>query len=271
MEPAIGTCFDYQVTLNQQLAEMAASPFGLISLGGDAKHSGYLSATGRLNLLRLSKQFGIAIDSLHVPFSVQYDLSCSHSARRVAAVCRVASCIEAAKELGARTVIFHLNSFGSEIERDSDSLMQSLEALTETAANMQIRVAAENLWGQRSLEFLHIALTGIKSDYFGFCYDSSHDQLSNSEPYRILEQYVDRLFAVHLSDNDGKDDRHWLPFTGIVDWERICRTLSDSGYGSPLLLEVENNDGVPTGEFLKRAGDAASMLLQMIDSEKGSE
>jgi sugar phosphate isomerase/epimerase len=264
MQLAIGTCFDYQVAIIQQLTEIAATPFQIVSLGGDAGHSGYLTPFGRERLLNLSRQADIAIDSLHVPLTAKYDLACSNAQSRMAALCRVALCLEAAAELGATTAILHLSSFDPSIPRDRNSLMTSLAALIETAEKMKIRVAAENLWDRQSLQFLHEALAEYRSDYFGFCYDSSHDQLSESPPYAILEQYIDRLSALHLSDNDGQDDRHWLPFTGIVDWERICRVLRAGGYSYPLLLEVENSDGLETRDFLKRASDAAIRLQEMI-------
>jgi len=89
--------------------------------------------------------------------------------------------------------------------------------------------------------------------------------LSPAEPYRILEQYSDRLLATHLSDNDGKEDRHWLPFTGIVDWQRICAVLRDRSYSDPLLLEVENSGSVETAVFLEDAFQSATRLRSMID------
>jgi sugar phosphate isomerase/epimerase len=129
---------------------------------------------------------------------------------------------------------------------------------------MQIRLAAENLPGETANLFLHRALAEFKSDNFCFCYDSSHDQLGPGKPYEILEEFADRLYAVHLSDNDGLADRHWIPFTGIVDWERICYILNGARYSNPLLLEVENNDHIPTEEFLSKSAAAANRLRNLI-------
>jgi sugar phosphate isomerase/epimerase len=265
MKLAIGTCFDYRVQLVQQFSEIADTPFQLVSLGGDPHHSGYLTGPGRKGIIELTAQCGIKVDSLHVPYSQKYDPSWVDSEERSGSVCRIAMAMAAAVELGANTVILHLNSWPSQPDRQSDeALLRSLEALIESAENMQIKLAAENLPGELSLRFLRRALEEFKSGCFGFCYDSSHDQLGPDKPYEILEKYADRLFAVHLSDNDGQEDRHWIPFTGIVDWKRVCGILKAARYSYPLLLEVENPGEMPTAEFLAKSADAAVRLRELI-------
>jgi sugar phosphate isomerase/epimerase len=265
MQIAIGTYFDYRVPIDQQLAQIATTPFRLVSLGGDANHSGYLATQGRFRLSGLAEEHGIAIDSLHAPYGPKHDISYSDSESRMASVCRIALVMAAAVELDAKTVILHLQSWPVEAGiQDVDSLLRSLEALVESAENMQIRLAAENLPGKVANVFLRRALAEFKSDYFGFCYDSSHDQLGPEKPYEVLEEFADRLFAVHLSDNDGLEDRHWIPFTGIVDWERVCYILHKARYANPLLLEVENSQRIPTAEFLSQSAQAAIRLWTLI-------
>jgi len=267
MQIAIGTCFDYRIPIDQQFAQIAMTPFRSISLGGDPNHSGYLATQGRFRLSGLAEEHGIAIDSLHAPYRRQHDISYSDSESRMASVCRIALVMAAAVELGAKTVILHLQSLPVEAGiQDVDSLLRSLEALVESAENMRIRLAAENLPGEAANVFLCRALAEFKSDNFGFCYDSSHDQLGPGKPYEILEEFADRLFAVHLSDNDGLEDRHWIPFTGIVDWERVCYILHKARYAHPLLLEVENNGQIPTDEFLAKSAAAAIRLRTLIVS-----
>ena len=38
-------------------------------------------------------------------------------------------------------------------------------------------------------------------------------------------RFKDRIFAVHLHDNDKNEDLHLLPFDGTIDWKRIVREL----------------------------------------------
>ena len=267
MQLAIGTTFDYELAIDQQLEELRSTAFSSISLGGNAGHSGYLKREGQQRLLWLTNKYNLEICSLHAPFTTGFNIANSYPEQRMAAVCRIAMCMASAKELGSDTVILHLdNSYPEQQKQDVDSLLYSLESLIESGETMQIKLAAENLPNKESLEFLDRALAEFDSELFGFCYDSSHDLISPNEPYQLLERYAGRLFAVHLSDNDGKEDRHWIPFTGIVDWERICSILSANSYSLPLLLEVENRERIDPAQFLKTAAVAAGRLHDMISS-----
>jgi hypothetical protein len=52
-------------------------------------------------------------------------------------------------------------------------------------------------------------------------------------PFSLLRKYGNRLFALHLSDNDGLDDRHWA--LGRVWW---------TGPPSPMPLPPEKRPPV---------------------------
>ena len=56
-----------------------------------------------------------------------------------------------------------------------------------------------------------------------------------------------RLLTLHCSDNDGVDERHWLPghAGGAVDWAVFLGALSDHGYAGPFLYEVRAPDPEP--------------------------
>lgn len=267
MRMAIGTTFDYELPLEQQFALLDRTNFTTVSLGANETHSGFLNTLGRSRIQELAREHQIEIDSLHVPILQAYDLSKADTERRMAAVCRVALCLASAVDLGASTVVLHLNHFPPvSYEQQLKPLLRSLEALIESAENMKLNLAAENLYDSIGLEFLAGALEEFNSERFGFCYDSSHDQLSGQEPYTILERYADRLMALHLSDNDGKEDRHWVPFTGVVNWERICSILREHSYDRTLLLEVENSEKIDPEKFLLESSLAAERLQEMIGS-----
>jgi sugar phosphate isomerase/epimerase len=265
MQLAVSTTFDYELSLSEQFALIRGADMQFVSLGARESHSDYLSQTGRARLLRLAHEFEIDLDSLHVPIARGYDLSNADAEPRMAAVCRVALCMASAAELHCRTVILHLTHYEqAPYEQRLEPLLESLEVLIESAENMKINLAAENLYDRTSLRFLERTLEELDSPRYGLCYDSSHDQLSGMEPYSLLEKYSDRLLAVHLSDNDGQDDRHWIPFTGQVDWDRICSQLHDVRFKGPLLLEVENRSGQNPEEFMLEASMAGERLVKMI-------
>ena len=46
-----------------------------------------------------------------------------------------------------------------------------------------------------------------------------------------------RITALHISDYDGIDEKHWPPGKGIIDWNLVLESLQSAGYSGPFLLE----------------------------------
>ena len=89
-------------------------------------------------------------------------------------------------------------------------------------------VAVENV---RSRPHLDLVFAEIESEHLAFCYDSSHDRLWNADPTWLLRWLGNRLAVTHFSDNDGCEDRHWLPGTGAVDWQKVAAAFPHETYG----------------------------------------
>ncbi len=49
----------------------------------------------------------------------------------------------------------------------------------------------------------------------------------------------DRLTALHVHDNDKRDDRHTAPYLGGMDWGAITQALADIRYQGDLTLEAD--------------------------------
>jgi sugar phosphate isomerase/epimerase len=73
---------------------------------------------------------------------------------------------------------------------------------------------------------------------FGFCYDSSHDQIGGPRSFGLLERLRTRLIAVQLSDRVRDFVDHVLPGEGFIDWQKVCSELRLAQFSRPLLLEV---------------------------------
>ena len=91
----------------------------------------------------------------------------------------------------------------------------------------------------------------------GFCYDSGHENCYN-KGYGFLDVYHDKIFALHLHDNNGTADFHAIPGDGNIDWENISSKLKKFHYDGAISLEVirECTDlysKINADEFLKKA------------------
>jgi len=121
-------------------------------------------------------------------------------------------------------------------------------------------VAFENT---QMFHYTDFILREFDSKYSGFCYDSSHDFVKGQSFGEILDKWKNKLFCVHLSDNDGTCDRHWIPTKGHVNWEKIinivkrtnCKSFSMETYP----FEEEKNSAAI--EFLKKAKESLISVL----------
>ena len=68
------------------------------------------------------------------------------------------------------------------------------------------------------------------------CFDSNH--LLKEEHAHFFEAVGNRIGTIHASDYDRKDERHWLPGEGVIDWPDFLRRLQASGYKGVFMHEV---------------------------------
>jgi sugar phosphate isomerase/epimerase len=132
--------------------------------------------------------------------------------------------------------------------------------LTEAAAKRDIVLALENV---RVREHFDHLLTKISDRHLQVCYDAGHHHCS-SDDREILLRYKGRIRAVHLHDNDGKEDQHLIPFQGTIDWSREMRLLRESSYNGALALEVMGNPGSDADAYLSKAKTALERLTLLF-------
>lgn len=81
----------------------------------------------------------------------------------------------------------------------------------------------------------------FSTDSVGICLDTNHLNL-RWDLAQAVRDVGPRLMALHISDNDGSEERHWLPFEGVIDWPAFCSALKEAGYDGPLMYEVAAAD-----------------------------
>ena len=138
-----------------------------------------------------------------------------------------------------------------------------------------IRIAFENIRNPKNFcsktEDL-IALTdAFASKNVGICWDFGHGQINYHEKHaEAIAQLKDRICAVHIHDNDGKDDQHLPPFIGTIAWEKVMPALRKANYKGHLNYEICVNRTVPDllrDETAKYAVKAGEYLVKMFEGE----
>ncbi len=112
--------------------------------------------------------------------------------------------------------------------------LNRLKEITQYAQELGIKVAFENTKIKGYLEYV---LENIRKDNVGICYDAGHCHVHFNDEFNF-EIFKDRIFAVHLHDNDKKDDLHLLPFDGTINWNYVMEKLKECNYNGPITLEL---------------------------------
>ena len=85
---------------------------------------------------------------------------------------------------------------------------------------------------------------GLDPEVVGFCLDTNHANLTG-ELADIVRALGSRIWNVHLSDNDGLRQKHWMPLKGVIDWEAFLAALPEIDYRGPLHYELDPHPAGP--------------------------
>ena len=87
-----------------------------------------------------------------------------------------------------------------------------------------------------------------------------------------MKHYGHRCGALHITDNSGIRDDHYVPFDGIIDYEEVAKDIAESGYDGTMMLELMFKDQyaeeMSYKEFALKAKAAAEKLIEMVDKYK---
>jgi sugar phosphate isomerase/epimerase len=256
---SIATSFDYDVPLDVQVPLIAEARFTHFSLGANESHSNYLTTEGKRHLKTLAAQHGLAIDTIHGPRADRPDLPAALSLA-----------VTAAAELEVPVLVVHGSPFDfpeAELTARLDQLVDICEGLVPVLAQSHVRLALENVLPGPATELIRQALGMLDPLWFGFCYDSSHDQIGGPNAMHLLAQLRHRLIAVQLSDRIRDFADHMIPGEGFIPWGEVCAELAQARYDRPLLLEVSTTHSAvkEPREFLRIAHGQGLQLVAQVN------
>ena len=195
---------------------------------------------------------GIRIDSFHLPFTAQDDLTSFFETERRRAVDQTCAWLERMPALKVRVAVQHpgTNRYSVDVEGLDLCLRQlgrSLETLLPVAESNDVRFALENMLpgpdggrlGSRPRHFERFAAE-FDHPYLGFCLDTGHALVSGGPEGAgaFFETMAPRLAAFHLADNAGDRDSHLAPGHGLVDWDQFFRQVAPLDYGYGMCVEA---------------------------------
>jgi sugar phosphate isomerase/epimerase len=246
--------FGFELPLAERLKLIKEAGFDSTSvwLGEEEE----LVKSGKEDMIpELVRDCGLFLENIHAPFEHCNKLWSEDSGERRDIKDEYDSCISFCSKHNIPIVVVHICR-SSDAPEFNERGLDTIGEIVKYAEDSDVILAVENT--RKSHYYLDQLYSSIESPFLGFCYDSSHDFLSVSEPGRILRRWGHLLVATHLSDNDGISDKHWIPEEGIIDWGIVKDHFPKYTYTGFLTLEV-----VPkTGEL----GSARSFLKKAFES-----
>jgi len=112
--------------------------------------------------------------------------------------------------------------------------LERFRKIVEYADSIGVKIAFENT---KLRGYIGYILDNIPNTNIGICLDLGHYHCNFKDIWN-LNDYKDRILAVHLHDNNGEEDQHLLPFDGTLDFNKGIRLLDELHYNGPTTLEL---------------------------------
>jgi protein-tyrosine-phosphatase/sugar phosphate isomerase/epimerase len=212
-------------------------------------------------LRRIAEDTNVRIYSVHAEGGIGLS---SNSRTEQLAVDLYKAYADLAAELSA--VLVPIHAFLPELEDRSiaeDQLRSSLEQLSRHILPMPCYYSWENearrLSTQEHLEWIRQLNPGA----FGFTLDTGHSHKAGTTE-KYLSMCDGLLCSLHLDDNLGKSDKHWIPGKGSFQWNGFVKQLESKGYVGPLMLEILAMDRQnQLGAVLKEARESINFIKSL--------
>lgn len=209
---------------------------------------------------------GLITWSLHAPFGYHIGTGAADEVKRREAIGTLTTALDQAQALGASVVVVHPGYYDPATEEREPALLRvvrSFNELWKRASQRGLKLAMEYLppkpadLGCSAAELLW--LRDLIDGEVGFCLDVNHANLPE-DLLAVVPKLGPSLLTTHISDNDGLEERHWLPGEGVIDWPGLIRALRAAAYPGPLLLESGNFPAETPAQKLAALSTAAHRL-----------
>ncbi len=107
----------------------------------------------------------------------------------------------------------------------------------------------------------------------GICFDTGHTNVYGHDLGDAVRTAGTYLRTLHVHDNDGKGDRHQLPYLGTADWASFTRALAETGFTGVLSLETRGPVSGTMPEPVRNAAEkltyeTARYLAEQVETPK---
>lgn len=186
--------------------------------------------------------------------------------------------IECTAEAGGKICIIHpCNNLGPQENAEMYA------RLLPFAKDCGVKIATENMWNRAPDRSIVAAACSAPDDFCKHidilesgdlvaCLDIGHAEMAGLQTSAAEMIYAlgHRLQALHIHDNDKKNDSHQIPFSMDIDFDPIVKALKDIDYKGYFTLEADNflKNHTEENAFdgVKKLAASARKLADMFDT-----
>lgn len=236
----------YEITkerenLIENLTEMAKCGFNNIELDTAApwnKEEEILNFPFVKEACKIAKDLGVTVSSAHLPFSVSWwDFASPNEANRVDAVNSFKRAVDSFGEFLPPILVVHPSAKPKEGEERQSRLNSLTKSMQEICYYTPSLVCIENMVNDGLLNKISEAkeLLNAAAKLF-MTIDVNHSFLQPPEDYIL--QIGSKVKNLHISDNDGLKEQHWLPKKGVINFQKVLCALEKVGYNGTFNYEL---------------------------------
>lgn len=190
-----------------------------------------------------SDETGVKIWSTHLPFWPFdiLDFSDFDKAKREKALDIQCELVKKASEAGVKIAVIHPSGEPypqNEREERLKIAADMLAQLAETSAKYDVTIAVEDLprtcLGNCTADIKQLI---ADNDKLRVCLDTNH--LLAESNVDFVKALGDKIITLHVSDYDFRNERHWLPYEGDVNWVELVTALEQANYNGAFMYEIE--------------------------------
>jgi sugar phosphate isomerase/epimerase len=169
--------------------------------------------------------------------------------------------IRLTKDIGAEYCVIHCGYHFSQFhETVMENLFETFRAGVALAEELDIPLVIENMNAVHpDSEIVYLGVTiyeirrvfdAVPSEYLGLALDIGHANLLPGGVDPWIEAFPEKIYHLHLSDNDGVLDQHLPIGDGNIDFQGVFKKLDSIDFNGTGTFEVGTNENRVTS--LKR-------------------
>jgi sugar phosphate isomerase/epimerase len=123
-----------------------------------------------------------------------------------------------------------------------EALVDSVVRCTALAKQAGLRLCLEPRVGEiiSNTDAMLRLLDAVNDENFGAVLDTGHQHAQKELLPLSVEKLGKRIFYLHVSDNDGRENKHLRLGEGTIDWEGLFLVLKRHGYEGYVAIDVGN-------------------------------